>query len=65
MVKSKPPWVDAELVAMGSGTVKLDSSLWNTGLGTHVKGWRGEKTMELFYQMQQERMILDRSLLFQ
>jgi pentatricopeptide repeat protein len=58
--KFKPPWVDAELAAMAPGTVQLNSFSWNTRLGRHVKAGEGEKTMELFYQMQQEGMTPDR-----
>ncbi|CAM6042114.1 unnamed protein product [Sphagnum compactum] len=32
---------------MASGTVQLNSFLWNTRLGKHVKAGEGEKTMEL------------------
>ncbi len=39
--------MDAELAAMGSGTVQLNSFLWNTRLGRHVKAGEGEETMEL------------------
>ncbi len=45
---------------MAPGTVQLNSFSWNTRLGRHVKAGEGEKTMELFYQMQQEGMTPDR-----
>jgi hypothetical protein len=32
---------------MASGTVQLNSFLWNTRLGRHVKAGEGEETMEL------------------
>ncbi|CAK9870039.1 unnamed protein product [Sphagnum jensenii] len=32
---------------MASGTVQLNSFLWNTRLGRHVKAGEGEDTMEL------------------
>jgi hypothetical protein len=60
MVSFKPPWVDAELVALVTGAVQLSSLLWNTRLGRDVKAREGEKTMEPFYQMQQEGMIPNR-----
>jgi hypothetical protein len=60
MVNLKSPWVDAELAALVTGAVQLSSLLWNTRLGRDVKAGDGEKTMEPFYQMQQEGMIPNR-----
>ncbi len=60
MVNFKPPWVDAELAALVTGAVQLSRLLWNTRLGRDVKAGEGEKTMEPFYQMQQEGTIPNR-----
>jgi pentatricopeptide repeat protein len=49
--------VEAELAAMAPGTVQIDIFLWNTKITRYIKGGQFAKTLELFYQMQQEGMI--------
>jgi pentatricopeptide repeat protein len=51
------PWVEAELAVMAPGTVQIDIFSWNTKITRYIKGGQFAKTLELFYQMQQEGMI--------
>jgi len=57
--------VEAELAAMAPGTVQIDIFSWNTKITRYIKGGQFAKTLELFYQMQQEGMIRDKSPLFE
>jgi len=59
--KRNPPWVDAKLAAMAPGTVQLSIFSWNAILAKYVKAGQYEKTMELFHQLQQKGIILNRS----
>jgi pentatricopeptide repeat protein len=52
--------VEAKLAALAPGTLELDSFSWNRKLARYVKAGQYEKTIQLFREMQQKRMSLDR-----
>ncbi|KAH8964129.1 hypothetical protein BDL97_04G048000 [Sphagnum fallax] len=55
-----PPWVGEKLAALPPGTVDLDMFSWNRRLARYVKAGDHETTIELFHEMQQKGMTLDR-----
>ncbi|CAM6023970.1 unnamed protein product [Sphagnum balticum] len=55
-----PPWVGEKLAALPPGTVDLDMFSWNRRLARYVKAGDHETTIELFHEMQQKSMTLDR-----
>ncbi|CAM6065707.1 unnamed protein product [Sphagnum tenellum] len=57
--KLNPPWVEAELAAMPTGTVQANIFQWNIKLKKYAKAGQFAKTMELYQQMQQEGMTSD------
>jgi pentatricopeptide repeat protein len=53
-------WKQNWLAALAPGTLELDSFSWNRKLARYVKAGQYEKTIQLFREMQQKRMSLDR-----
>ncbi|CAM6093772.1 unnamed protein product [Calypogeia fissa] len=58
--KFKPPWVEAQLAAMAPGAMQSKFFSWNSRISRCVKGKEYRTALQLFRQMQNEEMNIDR-----